>query len=718
MSIARLGIAVDSSPVRRANADLSQLSKRGGEAERSTRKLAKATDIAYATMARLGRVAGVALAGFATGSVFQGAIRNSEELNRSMLRTNAIIKATGGAAGQSAKKLHDDARALAGATLQNTQGIMRAQQTLLTFRNVQGDVFEGAIRGALDLSSAMGQDLNSSVLQLGKALEDPVLGMTALSRSGTVFTQSQKDLVKDLVAAGNTMQAQKFILQELANQYGGVAAAEAAGLAGAQDMLAQKYEEFSIKLATVLDLLPRATSFYRGAASAIQFLTDNTERLLTIAGVTAAAFGGPLVVSLAAAALGTTTLSGALLFLRGAIIRTGIGVLVVAAGEAVYQFTRLVKGAGSFGDALKLLKNVAIEVFDRITLAAQSLPPAMRAASNNMASWFLLSLRDMSTAYDTFINGARGGLATFAAWMSGGKQSRESILASAGAASNLEGSLLKSAGAYASAGKAGADMSAKIMAKATAPLKSIQALSAAVTQTEDDFEDTGAAVDRVAKKIKDLENSSGGAGSALDGAKAKVDALKDSANDMKSTFRDAFKGLATGAMSMGDAVAGVLNKIADRLLDGVFDGLWDALGGGKSKSGGGFLGDLLGSIFGSANGNVFAGGAHVQAYANGGVVNGPTLFPMNGGRTGLMGEAGPEAIMPLTRIGGKLGVRAMTGGGGSDRVEIVMYAPDGVTMEQVSGKIKVELRNASPAIVQKSVSAVQQANRASKSFLS
>jgi phage-related minor tail protein len=53
----------------------------------------------------------------------------------------------------------------------------------------------------------------------------------------------------------------------------------------------------------------------------------------------------------------------------------------------------------------------------------------------------------------------------------------------------------------------------------------------------------------------------------------------------------------------------------------------------------------------------------VQAFANGGVVRGPTLFPMANG-TGLMGEAGPEAVMPLTRVGGKLGVRAVGGGGG------------------------------------------------------
>jgi phage-related minor tail protein len=74
----------------------------------------------------------------------------------------------------------------------------------------------------------------------------------------------------------------------------------------------------------------------------------------------------------------------------------------------------------------------------------------------------------------------------------------------------------------------------------------------------------------------------------------------------------------------------------------------------------------LSKAFGSANGNVFTpgmGGPNVIPFARGGVVGSPTVFPMAGGRTGLMGEAGPEAIMPLKRgKDGKLGVQAQGGG--------------------------------------------------------
>lgn len=83
----------------------------------------------------------------------------------------------------------------------------------------------------------------------------------------------------------------------------------------------------------------------------------------------------------------------------------------------------------------------------------------------------------------------------------------------------------------------------------------------------------------------------------------------------------------------------------------------------------------------NANGNVFANGS-VQAFAAGGIVSSPTMFPMRNG-LGLMGEAGPEAIMPLTRIGGKLGV-ASTGGGRSAPVIVNVVNQSGAAVETTS----------------------------------
>lgn len=144
-------------------------------------------------------------------------------------------------------------------------------------------------------------------------------------------------------------------------------------------------------------------------------------------------------------------------------------------------------------------------------------------------------------------------------------------------------------------------------------------------------------------------------------------------------FSSAFADAATGAKSFKDAFKDMASSIIyDLIRIQARNSILSALGGGSSGGGllslfglgGGGGGSALplpgqGSFIGpvaSANGNVFSGG-NVVPFANGGLITRPTLFPMANGGTGLAGEAGDEAIMPLTRIGGKLGVRSAGGGG-------------------------------------------------------
>lgn len=165
------------------------------------------------------------------------------------------------------------------------------------------------------------------------------------------------------------------------------------------------------------------------------------------------------------------------------------------------------------------------------------------------------------------------------------------------------------------------------------------------------------------------------------------------------------QGIISGALTDGfeGGVDGILKSferlitqitaqiVAAQISESLFGGLTG--GGGKGPKGGGFnFGSLLSSFFGGfgggfAKGGVFAGG-QVQAFANGGVVGSPTLFPMGGGRTGLMGEAGPEAIMPLTRgADGKLGVRVQ---GGSTRATTINVSVPGNTARETAMQLAAE----------------------------
>ncbi|MFN4100468.1 MAG: phage tail tape measure C-terminal domain-containing protein [Pararhodobacter sp.] len=124
---------------------------------------------------------------------------------------------------------------------------------------------------------------------------------------------------------------------------------------------------------------------------AIRTLFDNLGRLTSYAATFAALMAGRWVAGLVAAALSVRGLATALVVLRGALIRTGIGALIVGAGELVYQFSRLVTGAGGLSHALELMGDVARAVWDGIKTTMGSLVDDFRALRADIESiWIRL----------------------------------------------------------------------------------------------------------------------------------------------------------------------------------------------------------------------------------------------------------------------------------------------------------------------------------------
>lgn len=135
---------------------------------------------------------------------------------------------------------------------------------------------------------------------------------------------------------------------------------------------------------------------------------------------------------------------------------------------------------------------------------------------------------------------------------------------------------------------------------------------------------------------------------------------KEVADDIAGSMGDAFMSIVDGTKSVKDAFRDMARYIIGRLYEIlVVEQMVQSISGAIQ---GAMIGPVQGPMLPSANGNVFSNGS-VVPYANGGIVGSPVYFPMSGGRTGLMGEAGPEAIMPLKRgKNGKLGVQAEGGG--------------------------------------------------------
>ena len=182
------------------------------------------TDVTALSKTILG--ATVAIGGLAVG-LGVSAVKSAIEAQNSIAQLNAVLKSTGNAAGFTTDQILEQASALQSLTTFSDEAIGSAQNLLLTFTKVQGPVFEEATKTILDMSVALGQDLKSSAIQVGKALNDPILGVSALRRVGVSFTEDQQKMIQTLVESGQVMEAQKFILKELAVEFGGSASAAA-----------------------------------------------------------------------------------------------------------------------------------------------------------------------------------------------------------------------------------------------------------------------------------------------------------------------------------------------------------------------------------------------------------------------------------------------------------------------------------------------------------
>jgi hypothetical protein len=198
-------------------------------------------------------LAGAALS--KVGDFISGSIAEASEWNSVIAQTEAVVKSTGMAAGFTAQQMADMATAMSassGNSIFADDAILGAQNVLATFTQIQGTNFGDATQAILDISQAMGTDLQSSALQVGKALNDPIAGIGALSRVGVSFTDDQKAMIEAMVETGNVAGAQQVILAELNKEFGGSAAAAVDTYVGQQAMLAAQFADIQQTLGEAL----------------------------------------------------------------------------------------------------------------------------------------------------------------------------------------------------------------------------------------------------------------------------------------------------------------------------------------------------------------------------------------------------------------------------------------------------------------------------------
>lgn len=173
---------------------------------------------------KTGAVIAAAGVGILVTQVVAG-LSSLSKLDDVVTQTNAVLKSTKGVAGQTAASIRDLSNKMENlnATIDDTV-IQSGANLLLTFTNIRKDAFEPTLQAALDMNQALGggeAGLSNTVRILGKALNDPLKGLTALQRVGVRFTDQQKQQIDVALKAGDTFKAQGIILAELNKRFGG-----------------------------------------------------------------------------------------------------------------------------------------------------------------------------------------------------------------------------------------------------------------------------------------------------------------------------------------------------------------------------------------------------------------------------------------------------------------------------------------------------------------
>jgi hypothetical protein len=326
-------------------------------------------DQSQSTFAKLGKSAiglgaafGIGFAGVSTlVNVFRDSIAEAQEAIKTNAATAQIIEATGSAANVTAEQVADLSQRLSEQIAVDDELIQSSANLILTFKNVanQGTglaaIFDRTVLAAQDLSAAGFGDAESAAKMLGKALNDPKLGLTALSRAGVTFTEQQKDQIKTLVEGGDVLKAQQLILGEVESQVGGVAAATATGIDQFNVYFDNLKEELGLAIlpfinALISGLLPAIRGVGDMIRNSSKFFEENkTAIILTTVAVTA--FTVALAVQRAAltassVAFGVNVLASRLFV--GAINISTTAIVAMSAAMRLIPFVAIATAAAAF----------------------------------------------------------------------------------------------------------------------------------------------------------------------------------------------------------------------------------------------------------------------------------------------------------------------------------------------------------------------------------
>ena len=338
----------DGKGIKKGIAEFKQLEGAGAKASFALKRAA------LPAAAALGAIGLAAKSTIAAGEAAATANARIAQINQSM-------NLFGDATDKVNARLIEYANATARATGVDQNQIKATQAKLLTFgelaksADVVGGSFDRATKAAIDLGAAGFGDAATLAVQLGKALQDPIKGITALGRSGVTFTEQEKDKIRVLVESNKMLEAQTIVLAAIEKQVGGTAEATANDSDKMRVAFSQLSESIGIILLPLFQKLSTAMVQFAG------FAQRNSTLVIAITGSIAALASGILILN---AALKVAT--AAQIAFNFAMAANPIGIVIVAIAGIVASFALLINKTGSVVNAFKYMGNSILMVFEAI----------------------------------------------------------------------------------------------------------------------------------------------------------------------------------------------------------------------------------------------------------------------------------------------------------------------------------------------------------------
>jgi phage-related protein len=319
--------------IKRAQRDLQKLSDASGE---TAKTFSQKFDSMGRSMSDFGgtMTTHVTLPLLAAGAAVFAAFSEEEE---AIARMTGALRANAGQANVTGDEIRNLASQLQKTTTFADDATISAAGLLLTFHNIRNElgdgnkVFDRTLVAAQNLSAALGTDLESATMQLAKALENPATGLTALTRSGTTFTAQQKDMIRTMVDAGDTLGAQRMILDVVESQYGGMAETMAQTTRGkikqSLNTLGDSMEQFGALLVPMVD---KVSEFIKQLGDGLANLEPETRQTIVMfAGIAAAI--GPVLLVMGKLITSVVAIKGVLAGIAAAVSAPVLAVIAVIA---------------------------------------------------------------------------------------------------------------------------------------------------------------------------------------------------------------------------------------------------------------------------------------------------------------------------------------------------------------------------------------------------